>query len=298
MYIVKQCPKCKEYKLLDEYHSDKRRAFGKRPKCKSCDKQYYQENKERIKQYREENKERILKYVRHFYQENKGSKKQYAKQYREENKERINLKNKQYREENKERIKQWREENKEHAKQYYQENKERIKQYYQENKERITQKAKQYRQENKGSKKQYAKQWREENKERIKQYIEENKERINKYHNKRKQTDPLYKMRCNIRSLIANSMKNKGYTKSSRTYQILGCDFETFKKHIERQFTKGMNWNNHGKWHYDHIIPISSAQTEEEVIKLNHYTNFQPLWAEDNIRKSNNIEPTQIKMRM
>jgi hypothetical protein len=246
MYIVKQCPKCKEYKLLDEYHSDKSRAFGKRPKCKSCDKQYYQENKKRIKQYREENKERILKYVRHFYQENKASKKQYAKQYREENKERINLRNKQYREENKERIKQYREENKASKKQYYQENKKRIKQY----------------------------------------------------HNKRIQTDPLYKMRCNISSIIRLSMRRQGYTKSSKTYQILGCDFETFKKHIERQFTKGMNWNNHGKWHYDHIIPISFAKTEEEIIKLNHYTNFQPLWAEDNIRKSNNIEPTQIKMRM
>jgi hypothetical protein len=251
MYIVKQCTKCKEYKLLDEYHSDKSKAFGKWSKCKSCDKKYYQENKERIKQYYQENKERILKYVRHFYQEeNKELIKQYEKQYREENKE-------------------------------------RIKQYYQENKERIAQ-----------DKKQYNKQWREKNKERIKQYEEENKERINKYHNKRRQTDPLYKMRCNIRSRIANSMKNKGYTKSSRTYQILGCDFETFKKHIERQFTKGMNWNNHGEWHYDHIIPISTAQTEEEVIKLNHYTNFQPLWAEDNISKSNNIEPTQIKMRM
>ena len=114
----------------------------------------------------------------------------------------------------------------------------------------------------------------------------------------KRKTDSLYKMKGNIRSLVYISMKNKGYTKSSRTYKILGCDFETFKKHIERQFTKGMNWNNQGEWHYDHIIPISSAQTEEEVIKLNHYTNFQPLWAKDNFRKSNNIEPTQIKMRM
>ena len=59
-----------------------------------------------------------------------------------------------------------------------------------------------------------------------------------------------------------------------------------------------MTWENQGEWHFDHIIPISSAQTEEEVIKLNHYTNFQPLWAEDNLRKSNKIEPTQIKLRI
>lgn len=50
-----------------------------------------------------------------------------------------------------------------------------------------------------------------------------------------------------------------------------------------------MTLDNYGEWHLDHIIPISSAKTEEEVIKLNHYTNFQPLWAEDNWNKGNKI---------
>jgi hypothetical protein len=54
-------------------------------------------------------------------------------------------------------------------------------------------------------------------------------------------------------------------------------------------FTEGMCWENQGEWHLDHIIPISSAQTEEEIFKLNHYSNFQPLWAEDNIKKGNKI---------
>ena len=49
-----------------------------------------------------------------------------------------------------------------------------------------------------------------------------------------------------------------------------------------------MSWSNHGKWHLDHIIPISSARTKEEAIKLNHYSNFQPLWAIDNLVKHNN----------
>ena len=48
-----------------------------------------------------------------------------------------------------------------------------------------------------------------------------------------------------------------------------------------------MNWDNAGKWHLDHIIPISSAKNEEDIIKLNHYTNFQPLWAIDNLTKGN-----------
>ena len=209
MYIIKQCTKCKEYKLLEDFCIRKACAFGKDSQCKLCKKQYQQENKERIKQYK---------------------------------------------------------------KQYWQENKEKIRQYNQRRKEQI----KQYR----------------------KQYWQENKEYFYKYAKQKKQTDPLFKMSCNIRCLIYHSIKKQGYTKSSKTYKILGCDFNTFKKHIERQFTKGMTWENHGEWHYDHIIPISSAQTEEEVIKLNHYTNFQPLWAEDNIRKSNKIEPTQIKLRI
>jgi len=54
---------------------------------------------------------------------------------------------------------------------------------------------------------------------------------------------------------------------------------------LEHQFKEGMNWDNQGKWHIDHIIPLSSGNTEEEIIKLCHYTNLQPLWAIDNMKK-------------
>jgi hypothetical protein len=58
-----------------------------------------------------------------------------------------------------------------------------------------------------------------------------------------------------------------------------------------------MNWQNHGEWHFDHIYPVSLAKNEEELIKLNHYTNFQPLWKKDNLEKRNKIIPnTQIKL--
>ena len=77
-----------------------------------------------------------------------------------------------------------------------------------------------------------------------------------------------------------------GYKKNSKLNEILGCDGETFKQHIESQFEPWMNWGNWGcktpsepniTWDLDHIIPVSSAVNEEEIIKLNHYTNLRPL---------------------
>lgn len=78
-----------------------------------------------------------------------------------------------------------------------------------------------------------------------------------------------------------------GYSKKSKTQEILGCSFEFFKEYIESMFVEGMTWYNHGEWHLDHKIPISWSETEEDLIKLNHYTNFQPLWSHDNLSKGN-----------
>jgi len=98
-------------------------------------------------------------------------------------------------------------------------------------------------------------------------------------------------MKHTIRGLILNSIKKQGWSKKTKTHLILGCSYDEFKIYIESKFQEGMNWFNHGidGWHYDHIIPISSAQNEEEVYKLNHYTNFQPLWWYDNLKKSDKI---------
>ena len=171
---------------------------------------------------------------------------------------------------------------KECIKEYQQINKERIlersKEYYQINKERILERDKQYRQNNK-----------ERIRERDKQYNQNNKEHRREYIKNRLQTDELFKAKTSIRTLIRRSISKMGYTKQSKTYQILGCTYEEFKLHIEQQFAPDMSWDNRELWHLDHIIPLSLGQTEEEVIALNHYTNFQPLWEEDNLSKGNNI---------
>jgi hypothetical protein len=80
------------------------------------------------------------------------------------------------------------------------------------------------------------------------------------------------------------------YSKNNSTFSIIGCSPECLKEHLEKQFKEGMTWDKLGKQiHIDHIIPLSSAKTEEEVYKLCHYTNLQPLWAHENLSKGNKI---------
>lgn len=127
-------------------------------------------------------------------------------------------------------------------------------------------------------------------KDKSKQHRKQNREKYlqwtRDYHNRKKQ-DPLYVLEKQMRRIVWKTIKEK----TKHTKEIIGCDKKQLMKHLENQFTEGMSWKNYGidGWHIDHIIPISSAKTKEEKIKLNHYTNLQPLWAEDNLRKSNKI---------
>lgn len=106
------------------------------------------------------------------------------------------------------------------------------------------------------------------------------------YKRKKRQTDPLFKLRCNIGSLIANRLRSHGYSKTSKTATILGCTFEEFFEHIESQFIEGMSWDNRNCWHIDHIVPLQVATTEQELLLLNHYTNLRPMWKKDNQQKA------------
>jgi len=123
--------------------------------------------------------------------------------------------------------------------------------------------------------------WRAENRDRA-------NEATKKCRKKRMKEDPAYALKERIGALIHKSMARKGHRKNNRTAEILGCTGAEFAHHIERQFTKGMTWVNRSKWHIDHIVPVSSAGDDEaEIIRLSHYLNLRPLWAEDNLKKSN-----------
>lgn len=102
---------------------------------------------------------------------------------------------------------------------------------------------------------------------------------------KRQKTDQQYALQRRIKDLVNQSLKSSGVSKRTKTAEILGCSPAEFKRHIELQFLPGMSWENKSEWHIDHIVPVSSATCEEEVIALNHYTNLRPLWAIKNLKK-------------
>lgn len=131
-------------------------------------------------------------------------------------------------------------------------------------------------------------------KSRVSFYASKNKQKINKYKlewaKERFASDPVFAITKRVRELTRLAFKKNGYQKNTKTSEVLGCDWQTLKSHIERQFTKGMSWDNRDKWHIDHIVPLSSAKSEDEVIALNHYTNLRPMWAEDNLSKGAKME--------
>lgn len=96
--------------------------------------------------------------------------------------------------------------------------------------------------------------------------------------------NPQRRIKANLRSRLSQFVS--GYNRDSSAVRDLGCSWEEFKIHLESKFQEGMSWDNYGKWHIDHIIPLSSFNIS--LLKgACHYTNLQPLWAKDNIKKSN-----------
>lgn len=154
------------------------------------------------------------------------------------------------------------------------------------------------------------KKWRENNPEKLRtcvaKYYVENREKcvqdrrnhykknsakyqaINcAYVKKRRKEDPLFALSLVYRNRLAVVFKGKGWKRPCPRAEMVGCSFEELKSHIERQFLPGMSWENRGMygWHVDHIKPLSSAKTPDELLKLCHYSNLQPLWAFDNLSK-------------
>jgi hypothetical protein len=132
---------------------------------------------------------------------------------------------------------------------------------------------------------------KEKHKEKLKEYRIVNRERRTKYQRDKINNDIQYKLSANVRNRIITFLKKEDIIKTNKTFDIVGCTPQFLKEHLESQFKDGMSWDNYGfyGWHIDHIIPLSSAKTEEELYGLCHYTNLQPLWAKDNLSKGSKV---------
>jgi hypothetical protein len=181
-------------------------------------------------------------------------------------------------------FKQYRQECKKETKQYN-------KQYYQNNKQEINQQSKQWRQDNP----EYDKQWRRNNPNYNQYYYQDNQKKIqqqqNQYIKNRLRTDIQYKLQHNLRSRLNKTIQNN--QKAGSAIRDLDCSIDWFKGWLEMQWEDGMTWDNYGnkkgQWNIDHIKPLSSFDltNREQLKSACHWTNLQPMWHLDNIKKGN-----------
>lgn len=192
--------------------------------------------------------------------------KKWKAEYYKKNKEKIAKSSKQYREKNITKLQK------------------RRKKYYLDNKERIDEKNKIYEIQNKEKMKRYRK-----------QYYLDNKKTICRKQKEYLQNNPEAKIKQNLRNRI--NLVLKGKIKSGSTIDLLGCKVEFFMQYLESKFSKGMTWDNHSRngWHIDHIIPCANFDLTdpEQQKKCFHYSNLQPLWAVDNLRKSDKVPDSE-----
>ena len=171
--------------------------------------------------------------------------------------------------------------------------------WYQRNRETQMEKSRLYNEQNKEKQREVKKIYRKLNKEKIQKqknnYYQKNKATINeksrKYQADRRNNDRFYKLKKNIRTLIGMCYRNKGYSKTSKSVAILGCDYPTLQAHLEASFVEryGILPEPWMELHIDHIIPVRTATTEQELLELNNFTNLQLLFSEDNLSKSGQL---------
>jgi hypothetical protein len=136
--------------------------------------------------------------------------------------------------------------------------------------------------------------WRERNQEHLRAYDKARwaitKDEKLKTRAARLAADPFARLSASLRGLTRKAFQRNGYTKRSRTSELLGCTWEELRTHIEKQFLPRMSWENRDQWHVDHIVPLASAKSIEDLEALCHFTNLRPLWARTNQSKSGKRE--------
>lgn len=144
--------------------------------------------------------------------------------------------------------------------------------WYQEHKEEVLAKQRERRKYDSGK----DKEWKSAHREQINQYVQ-----------RRKQCDPVYRLKCQVRNTIYRSFARTGNVKQERCEEITGISIDGLIEHLSRTFESkyGQAWDGKTAVHIDHIVPLATAKSEEDVIRLCHYSNLQLLTAQDNLKK-------------
>lgn len=242
--------------------------------CRTCrehkELEFFTKNKLSKGGYKTDCKSCIAKASKEKYAANPEVKRQYEAKWRAANVDKCTAKTYRWRENHPDRISNYR-------KKYYSENKEKIaessKATYLKHKEKYNAINRKYQKDNHVS------------------LMQKRKERI--------EANPLLQFKERIRQLTKNAFYRLKHNKSKRTNTILGADWEIVKEHFVSQFKDGMTWEAFiaGEIHVDHIQPLATAKTEEELIALCHYTNLQPLWCLDNLSKGATFEGVNYKTK-
>ena len=160
------------------------------------------------------------------------------------------------------------------------------KKYREKNKTRLSESHQKWSKQNREHLNEYHKEWREKN-------IERHRENKRNYERTRKANDPIYKLISNFRTAIYQVLKENNVEKNGHYFEVLKYTPEELINHLETQFKDGMTWDNYGEWHVDHKVAISHHNIQEigdeEFMKCWSLNNLQPMWGEENIRKSNKI---------
>ena len=173
-------------------------------------------------------------------------------------------------------------------KEYYAVNSERLKEIAKAKRkadpESVSKRNREYYNRNASAQRQRAVEYRKENREKVRDFNAH-------YYVRRRHSDPCFKIVTNLRNRINSLLRKCAMGKTTGTITLIGCTSAELKDHLEARFLPGMSWKNHGKWHIDHIRPCASFDLTdpEQQRECFHYTNLQPLWAADNIRKGARI---------
>lgn len=247
---VKFCKYCGKWKPLSEYYRNTQRPGGLMYKCKDCSKEYN-------RRWREKNYEKMMERHREYYLENLDKIRAYDKKRYWDNREEILAKSARYRAA------------------HVDERKAYDKKRYWANKDELNAKTKAYRDANKEHARALARATYHRNKAHRSKQV---RERYN--------ADPVFKLKMQARGMLRRSFRRKGRRKDNHSPEILGCSLDFFVEHLKQTWLDkyGTEWDGQ-PCHIDHIIPLITANTEEEIKKLCHYTNLRLVTPEDNYKK-------------